>query len=190
MPSSHVWPIQRLLSPDQSTYNAHQQEIHNLIASGPRGQVRGPLAVWLNRPGLAERAQSLGEYCRYDSSLEKRLSELAILTIAKVWKAEFEWFAHEPHALDAGVSESVVNAVKKGDEPAFEKEDEAVVYRFTLAAHQDRSVPDTLYDQALDILGKDRLVDLVGLLGYYSLISLTINIFQISPPPETPPSFS
>jgi 4-carboxymuconolactone decarboxylase len=101
----------RLNMPDPSTFSEHQRRVHDAIASGPRGRVRGPLAVWLNRPGLAEQAQALGQYCRYDSSLPPRLSELAILAMAVQWRAEFEWWAHKPIALKAGVSEAVVQAM-------------------------------------------------------------------------------
>ena len=90
-----TWPTPRLLPPDPGCYNAAQQEIHNAIASGPRGSVRGPLAIWLHRPGLANIAQALGEYCRYITSLGPRLSELAILVTARIFASEYEWFAHK-----------------------------------------------------------------------------------------------
>ena len=93
------WPEQRLPAPDPANYDARQQQIHDDIASGPRGGVRGPLAVWLHRPELAARAQDLGRYCRYDTSLEPRLSELAILTMARHWSARAGGrSAAHPHA--------------------------------------------------------------------------------------------
>src|SRR3546814_18685847 len=89
------------------------------IMSGPRGRVRGPLAVWLHRPGLAEPAQALGQYCRYDSSLDPALSELAILTMAALWRAEFEWWAHYPIAIKAGISPSVAESIRRSERPEF-----------------------------------------------------------------------
>lgn len=176
------WPEQRLKAPDPAGYDARQQEIHDAIASGPRGGVRGPLAVWLHRPELAARAQDLGAYCRYGSSLEPRLSELAIIVMARTYGAEYEWYAHKPAGLKAGLSEELVEAVRTGADPVFADAEEEVVYRVSRAALDTRQVPDDLYARAEAVLGHERLVDLVGVLGYYSLISLTLNIFRISPP--------
>lgn len=175
----------RLTAPDPATLNEHQQRVHAAIAAGPRGQVRGPLAIWLNRPGLAEHAQALGQYCRYDSSLSTRLSELAILTMAVFWQAEFEWWAHKPIALKAGVSAHVIDALMTGDQPIpFEREDERVVYEFVNTLVNTRNVPKTLYDTAIAVLGQDNVVDLVGLAGYYTLISMTLNVFEVGLPPD------
>lgn len=183
------WPKQRLPAPDPSGYSPRQQDIHDAIAAGPRGSVRGPLAVWLHRPELAAKAQDLGAYCRYGSSLEPRLSELAICVMARTYGAEYEWFAHKPAALKAGLSAEVVEAIRTGAEPPFTDEEEEVVYRVSRAALDTRSVPDDLYARAESVLGTGRLVDLVGVLGYYSLISLTLNIFRISPPADAPREF-
>ena len=180
------WPEQRLTAPDPATYTPEQQAVADAIAAGPRGSVRGPLAVWLNRPGLAARAQDLGQYCRYDSSLEQRLSELAILVMARTYGAEFEWFAHKPIALKAGIPAEAVEAIRTGATPDFADPEESVVYRFARAALDTRQVPDDLYAEAEQVLGRDRVLDLVGVLGYYSLISLTLNIFRVSPPADAP----
>src|SRR3546814_13885424 len=91
----------KLLPPEPANMSEHQRRVYDAIMSGPRGRVRGPLAVWLHRPGLAEPAQALGQYCRYDSSLDPALSELAILTMAALWRAEFEWCAHYPIRSEA-----------------------------------------------------------------------------------------
>lgn len=180
------WPEPRLYPPDPTTMNGRQKEVHDTIASGPRGGVRGPLAIWLHRPELAATAQLLGRYTRYDTCLERRLSELSILTIARIWGAEYEWFAHKPHALTAGLAPEVIEAIRTGAEPSFPRADEEIVYAFTRAAHETRDVSDVLYARARATLGEDAVVDLVGLLGYYALISLTLNIFRISPPADVP----
>ncbi|MBB3013220.1 carboxymuconolactone decarboxylase family protein [Cupriavidus alkaliphilus] len=176
------------LKPEELT--PEQQEVHAAIASGPRGQVRGPLAMWLHRPGLANRAQALGQYCRYDSSLPPRLSELAILVMARTWMSEFEWWAHKPIALKAGVAEEVVEAIRTGQEPVSGNEDEQVIYEFLTVLHATRNVPDALYQRAMVVLGKDRVVDLVGLAGYYTLISMTINVFGVVPPDGSAPELA
>lgn len=175
------WPPQRLSAPDPAHYSDHQQRIHDTIASGPRGGVRGPLAIWLHRPELAENAQALGRYCRFDTSLPNRLSELAIITIARIWGAEYEWHAHKAKALEAGIDPAIVEAIRRNRTPDFADEDAAAVHAFTRAALIDRQVDDALYDRTLAALGRDGLVDLVGILGYYSLISVTINAFRIPP---------
>lgn len=161
--------------------NERQREVYDAIASSPRGVVRGPLAVWVNRPELADLAQSLGRYCRYDTLLSPRLSELAILVTARIWGAEFEWQAHKTIALKAGVSPKIVESIRKGETPTFTNRDEEVVYHFALAAQRDRRVSQTLYDEAVALLGEDTIVDLTGFLGYYGLISLTINVFEVDP---------
>ncbi|MBP0616883.1 carboxymuconolactone decarboxylase family protein [Jiella mangrovi] len=177
----------RISPPDPQTMTARQREVHDAIASGPRGKVRGPLAVWLHRPELADAAQALGRYCRYDTLLEPRLSELAILTIARIWGSEFEWWAHKPIGLKAGLSEAVVETIRTNGEPVFERADEAIVHEFTRAVHTERKVSDDLYARAVSVLGEEAVVDLAGILGYYALISLTINVFDVDvPDPDAP----
>ncbi len=171
----------RIAPPDLASLSPRQKEIHDAIASGPRGGVRGPLAIWLHRPELADKAQALGRYCRYESSLPPRLSELAIVVTARVWGSEFEWQAHKKIALEAGVSPAVVEAIRKGETPTFDAEDEAAVYHFALSLQRDRRVPQPLYDRAVANLGEAGVVDLTAILGYYALISMTINVFDIDP---------
>lgn len=173
----------RLAPPDMTALSQEQRRVHDLIASGPRGRVRGPLAIWLHRPELAERAQALGAYCRYGSSLSPRLSELAILTMARLWSAEFEWWAHKPPAQAAGLEPAIIEALRTGAAPEFGADAEAsVVHRVVMELTQDRSLTRALHNEALATLGSDRLVDLVGLCGYYTLISMTINAFDIGLP--------
>src|SRR5690606_39624540 len=119
----------RLDPPEVHDMSTHQRRVHDAIASGPLGRVRGPLAIWLHRPGLAEHAQALGQYCRYDSSLPPRLSELAILVMAAQWKSAFEWWAHYPIAIKAGVPEAALEQLRQGETPVFAEADESVVYR-------------------------------------------------------------
>ncbi len=177
-------PRQRLAAPDPLTYSPQQQAIHDAIAAGPRGGVRGPLAIWLHRPELAARAQELGRYCRYDTTLDPRLSELAILVTARVFGSEYEWQAHKGHALKAGLSAAIVEAIRQDRTPEFADPEGQVVHDVARAAHIERSVDDALYARAREVLGEERLVDLVGLLGYYTLISLTINVFLVPPQDE------
>jgi len=156
-----------------------QRQIYDEIVSGPRGQVRGPLAIWLYRPELADRAQRLGQYCRYNTSLEPRLSELAILTTARIWNAAFEWQTHVPHALAGGVDSSIIDSLSADQTPNFANEDEEIVYRVTREINISRQLSDDTYNQVVKILDVEATVDLIGLLGYYALISMTIKAFNI-----------
>jgi len=173
----------RLQPPDPNDLDLEQQSVFESIASGPRGGVRGPLAVWLHRARFAELAQALGEYCRYHTTLEPRLSELAILVTARIWRSEYEWHAHKAIALTAGLSSAVVEDIRVGRRPACENQDEAIVYEFASELHTERRVSNQTYARAVSVLGQERVVDLVGLLGYYGLISMTINVFEV-PLPE------
>ncbi len=171
----------RLNTPNRNELDEDQQVVYEAIASGPRGEVVGPLGVWLHRAALADKAQQLGQYCRYDSSLEPRLSELAILVTARIWDAGFEWDSHEPPARAAGLADNIINALAKDKEPDFDRADESVVYRVSRRLNIDRKLSDELYQEAEQLLGKERLVDLIGVLGYYALISMTIKAFEVDP---------
>ena len=184
------WPEQRLPPPDPAAYTPLQQEAHDAFVNSPRGMVVGPLALWIHRPELALAAQTLGSYLRFETSLGRKLAELAILTTAKLWTSEFEWYAHKPMAVDAGLSDAVIEAIRTGDEPPFESEEERAVHSFAREAATARAVSDALYAETIGVLGKDRLVDLVALIGYYGFVSLTLNTFRILPPEDAPRELS
>ncbi|CAE6701722.1 hypothetical protein R70006_00765 [Paraburkholderia domus] len=185
--------MQRISPIDPDRLDPEQRAVYDSIASGPRKGVRGPLAVWLHRPQLADRAQALGRYCRYDSSIAPRLSELAILLMGRHWLAEYEWAAHKPFALEAGLSLEVIDTIRDGREPTFAQQDEALVYAFMKQLHENRAISDQLYSDLARAIGQNGLVDLVGIAGYYTLISMTIKVFEVPPPagvaPELPNTF-
>jgi 4-carboxymuconolactone decarboxylase len=172
-------PMKRIADLDVATLSPEQSQAHAAIASGPRGGVRGPLAVWLHRPELAMTAQALGQYCRYETSLPARLSELVIIVTGACWQSAYEWEAHAPLALQAGIAPDIVDAIRDGLTPRFAARDEQTVFDFVTTLHRTRTVPDELYQRAVDVLGQDAVVDLVGVAGYYTLISMTINVFGI-----------
>lgn len=162
-----------------------QKAVHDAIVSGPRGDVPGPLRVWVLNPELAERAQALGAYCRYGTSLSPLLSELAIIVTGAHWKAGFEWAVHSAIAAKAGVPEAVIEAVRLGRTPEFGAQDEAAaaVHAFATELHRTHGVSDATYARAHAALGTTGVIDLVGILGYYTFISMTINAFRV-PLPE------
>ncbi|WP_339437422.1 carboxymuconolactone decarboxylase family protein [Pseudomonas sp. EL_65y_Pfl1_R32] len=182
--------MKRLTPVDPNNLTDSQRPVYDRIANGPRKGVRGPLAIWLHRPELAECAQALGRYCRYNTCLDPRLSELAILLMGRHWLAEYEWAAHKPFALEAGLAPNIIDAIRDVQLPAFENADEALVYRFITELHAKRAISDSLYAEFTELLGTDAAVDLVGIAGYYTLISMTIKVFEVPPPagatPELP----
>lgn len=167
---------------DKSAMSAAQRTVFNAIAAGPRGVVQGPLRIWLQSAELADKAQALGAFCRYGTSLPARLSELAILVTGAFWKAGFEWAVHAPIAMANGISEDIVEAIRTDEKPDFSREDEAVLYDFCRSLHRQHAVPDDVYQRACALFGVKGVVELVGLLGYYTLISMTINAFKVPLP--------
>ena len=172
----------RLPELDPAKFSAEQKKVHEAILAGPRGKVVGPLKVWLNNPGLAEHAQALGAYARFNSSLPPRLSELAICVTGAFWKANFEWFAHAPLAIKAGIDPAAVEAIRVGATPKLTKSDEQAVYDFATELLQARRVSNATFERAQKELGETRVIDLVGIIGYYGLVSVTLNAFEIPLP--------
>ena len=160
--------------------NAEQLEIYNEIVNGPRGSVVGPIRVWLNNPKFAKNAQKVGQYIRYESSLPSRLSELAIITTGRCWSSEFEWEQHAPLAEKAGIHIDYINNIANAKRPLFKKLDEQIVFDFAVECNLLKNVLDQTYEEAINILGYNSVIDLVGTCGYYNLISMTLNAFQIS----------
>ena len=162
-----------------------QKEIHDAIINGPRGHVVGPLRIWLNNPGLARSAQTVGAYARYGTSLPQALSELAILTTGRVWSSEFEWEHHAPLAIEGGIDPKHVDTISLGKRPLFEKAEEQAVFDFAAEANILKNVSDITYKKLVDILGESAAIDIVGICGYYSLISMTLNVFKVSRDTDT-----
>ena len=156
-----------------------QKEINDDIVSGPRGHVVGPLRIWLNNPGLARSAQTVGEYARYGTSLSKGLSELAIITTGRVWSSAFEWEHHAPLAIEGGIDPENVNIISMGQRPNFTKAEEEAVFDFAAEANILKNVSDNTYNNLVNILNETAAIDIVGICGYYSLISMTLNVFKV-----------
>ena len=118
-------------------------------------------------------------YARYGTSLPQALSELAILTTGRVWSSEFEWEHHAPLAIEGGIYPKHVDTISLGKRPLFEKPEEQAVFDFAAEANILKNVSDITYKKLVDILGESAAIDIVGICGYYSLISMTLNVFKV-----------
>ena len=165
------WKVEDLTS--------EQKEIHDAIINGPRGHVVGPLRVWLNNPGLARSAQTVGAYARYGTCLSKGLSELAIIVTGRVWSSAFEWEHHAPLAIEGGIDPKHVETISLGKKPIFENPEQNAVFDFAAEANILKNVSDNTYKRLVDLLGENAAIDIVGICGYYSLISMTLNVFKV-----------
>jgi len=172
--------MSRMPQLDVAALTPDQQEVYDAIVYGPRGAVVGPLRVWLQSPGLASKAQALGQHARYDSALPTHLSELAILVTARYWSSGFEWSHHVPIALEAGVPKEAVYAIGQAKRFNFEDTQMQAVFNFVVELHLLKKVSDGSYAAAKQSIGLRGCVDLVGICGYYTLISMTINVFDVA----------
>jgi 4-carboxymuconolactone decarboxylase len=166
------------------TMTPAQRSIAEAIMTGPRGRMSGPFNAWLRNPILADRLQKVGEYVRFNTSLDKRINEMAILMTAQAWGAQYEWYAHAPLALKAGLDPKVLAAIGAGRKPENMKDDEAIVWEFTTQLRRDHSVDDALYARALEKFGEPGIIDLVAVNGYYDVVSMTLNVARVKPPAE------
>jgi 4-carboxymuconolactone decarboxylase len=175
--------MRRLSELDEALLTKQQREIITEAAGGLRGRMPAQMAAWIASPVMADRAQKLGEFLRYRTQLGSLLSELAILVTARFWTSQYEWYVHAPIGREAGLAESVIEAIRERRIPDFaEEEDQRIVYEVACSIHEHHGLDDTLFQQANDILGAQCLAELVGLLGYYTLVSMTLNVYGIDVP--------
>ena len=182
-------PPPRVAILEENKLTRAQQALLDSIRKGPRGskvKIRGPFAVFLHAPGFGELAQKLGGHCRYRTAVLPRLSEFAILMTARLWRAQYEWFAHVPQAQRAGVKPATIRELHQGRPPKSAPKDERAIYDFVQELYQSRRVSDRTFKAVSAILGEAATVEFVGILGYYVLISMILNVFRM-PLPEGEP---
>jgi 4-carboxymuconolactone decarboxylase len=146
------------------------------LLSGTRTSLGGPFNALLRSPEMGNLAQNLGEYVRFRTSVPARLNEMTILMTAKWWSSQYEWYAHKPLALKAGLSAAVIDDIQAGRRPTTMKADEAVVYQFATELRERRRVSDATFKSAVDLLGEKGAMDLVAAMGYYDLVSMVLNV--------------
>jgi 4-carboxymuconolactone decarboxylase len=151
-----------------------------------QGGLAGPFNAFVHAPDVGRQLASLGRVLRFTTSLERRLTEVAIITVGAHWKAEFEWWAHARMALRHGVPGAVVDAIGRGEDPPFQADDERTVYELARELSETGRVGQDTYAAAQRLLGDAGLVELVSLCGYYTLVSFLLNAFDVPLPPGVP----
>ena len=158
-----------------------------IVASRPvkpnDGHIGGPFDAWLQNPDLGRRLVGLGSFFRFDTSVDCRYIELAILVTGQYWQAQFEWYAHEPMAREAGVPNVVIEAIKIGEQPPMDDPKDRAVYELATQLHNTRKLSADAYDSAVGAFGEQGVAELVGLCGFYTMVSMTLNTFDV-PLPE------
>lgn len=157
------------MSPEQRAMIEH-------VLSGERASTGGPFNVLLRSPQMGDVAQQLGAQVRFHSSLSPRLKEMAILITARHWTAQYEWYAHKRLALQAGLKPETVDAIAAGKRPASMQADEQALYVFETELLETKAVTDATFRAAVGALGERGVVDLIGLMGYYGLVSMALNV--------------
>lgn len=154
------------------------------------GGLSGPFNASLHAPNVGQHVSALGAAVRFGTSIDPRLLEIAIMTVAARWKAEYEWYAHTRLAREQGVPDAVIDAIAKGADPPFGDAAERTVYTVARQLAEDGHVSQDAYDAAQRLLGDTGMVELVDLCGYYSLVSFVLNAFTVPLPPGATPTWA
>ena len=173
------------LKPEEMT--EEQIRINAQIGATRSGRAGGPFAIWLRDPVLAEQVSNIGNYLRNDTSLAIPLQEIAILVTARHWTAQYAWSVHERRALEAGVHEDVVDAIRDRRRPGFDDPIDEMVYVVCSELYDTYALSDNTHDRAAALLGQQALIELVTITGFYSMIALTLNAFDAPTPEGGPP---
>ena len=171
----------RLPELDETKLSSEQRKIFDDIKR-VRGQVRGPFAVWLRNAELCEGILKLQELFATRVKLERRLVQLMILIAARFANAEYAWFIHEPHALQNGIAQDIVDAIRERRTPNFAREDERAVYDITLELNITHALSEATFKRGMAMFDEQRMVELVGAVGFYPMVAMTLNAFDVRVP--------
>ena len=166
---------------DPARMNEAQKKAAHDLTAGPRGGVKGPFIPLLRSPELMDRLQKVGEYLRFKSALEPRINEFLVCVVSRDWTQQFEWFVHVPLALKAGVKQETLTSLAEGRRPAGMAEDEAIAYDFWEELARTKGVSDAAYERAVIRFGENGIIDLLGLLGYFTTVSMVMNVAHTPP---------
>jgi 4-carboxymuconolactone decarboxylase len=164
-----------------------QRHLAESVLAGPRKSLSGPFGVFLYSPEIGDRAQKLGEQVRFRNTLPEKLKELAILVVARHWTAQYEWYAHHRMALAAGLAPEIAAEVAAGRRPVRLAPDEAAVYDFATELLETKEVSDAAFAAVSERFGAKAVVDLICTLGYYSLVSMVLNVNRFPIPTDAKP---
>ena len=170
----------KLLSPGEMS--PEQKETYDESIAGKRGAPPAPMMAWLNSPEMARHATRLGETLRFDTMFPPKLSEIAILVTARHFTAHYEWWAHKRLALKGGMDLKVIEAIRDRRTPVFDDPKGKTIYEVAKSLHEGHGLSRTLYDEAVAVLTERGVVEVIGLCGYYTLVSLTLNTFEFGLP--------
>lgn len=162
--------------------SAEQKALFDAVASNRGGVVPTPFHVLAESPQLASLTQALGAFCRYRTGLSPRLSELAVLITAVHWGADYEFAVHAPEALKAGVPQEVIDTLRAGKTPVFDDDESRLIHAFSTTFYAKHDVSDALFEEAVARFGRRRVVELAGVLGYYSGLAMLLRIFRVAAP--------
>lgn len=174
----------RLLSVTREALDDAQREVLNAIEKGPRGKGRpgigmiGPFGAWVRAPAVGGPIQAAGEAIRFNTSLPENVKEAAICTVGVHFRSRFEFSAHRALAIKAGVSEKALDQLVDGEHPDFNG-DEQLAYTIASQLLNQHRILDETYAHGLSAFGETAMIELVATIGYYCLISLTLNAFEI-----------
>lgn len=175
--------MSRIPLPTPESMDAEQKSVYDKIVSGPRGRIQGPLRAAIYNAELADKWQALGALLRYKTSLTPRQSELAILITGRACQSPFEWYAHKLEAIKAGIEPDVIEALLNQTQPLNLSAEELLIWQYCVELNQHNSVSDLTYQAALAQLGAKTIVELTALVGYYTMVAMTLNCHEI-PFPE------
>ena len=170
----------KLLSPGEMSED--QKQTYDESIAGKRGKPPAPMMAWLNSPEMACHATRLGEVLRFDTIFPAKLSEIAILVTARHWTSHYEWFAHKRLALKGGVDPKIIDAIRDRRTPVFDDPKGQMIYEVSKSLHEGHGLSKSLYDDAVKLLSERGLVEIIGLCGYYTLVSMTLNTFEFDLP--------
>lgn len=174
----------RVTLPMPESMSSEQRAVFDAVVSGPRGALIGPLRAALHNPELADRWQKFGELLRYQTTLPRRLNELAIIVTARRWNSELEWVVHAEAGLKAGLPTRVVDDIRDGEVPAFEDDETAEVYAFAREIQLTGQVSERTYESIKSRWGERGVVELTAVIGYYTMVSMTLNAHQLPLPDD------
>ncbi|WP_027580277.1 carboxymuconolactone decarboxylase family protein [Bradyrhizobium sp. Ai1a-2] len=170
----------KLLSPGEM--NEAQKQTYDEAIVGKRGSAPAPMMAWLNSPEMARHATRLGEMLRFNTSFPPKLSEIAILVTARHFTAHYEWWAHKRLALKGGLDPEIIDDIRDRRTPEFDDPKASMIYDVAKSLHEGHGLSQALYDAAVEVLSVRGVVEIIGLCGYYTMVSMTLNTFEFGLP--------